>query len=103
VPYRSVNPATEDVLNTFHKAHRPRNDGRSGYRGQGVVVLGTRPIEERATVLSSDSQLLHERKSDLAMLATLEMDTCVATERVKSGWSTLLMPLTSPSCKHSRK
>jgi acyl-CoA reductase-like NAD-dependent aldehyde dehydrogenase len=52
---------------------------------KAFLSSGTRPIEERANVFSSDSQLLHERKSDLAMLATLEMDTCVPMRTCEVG------------------
>jgi succinate-semialdehyde dehydrogenase/glutarate-semialdehyde dehydrogenase len=41
--------------------------------GKAFVSWATRPIEERAKAISRAAQLLLERKSELAKLATLEM------------------------------
>jgi acyl-CoA reductase-like NAD-dependent aldehyde dehydrogenase len=102
VPYRSVNPATGEVLKTVTEHTDQEMFDALATVDEAFVSWAARPIEERAKVLSRASQLLLERKNELAKLAALEMDTCAPTERVKPGWSTLLMRLTSPSCMHSR-
>ena len=76
MPYRSVNPATGEVLKTFTEHTDQEMMDALATADKAFVSWAIRPIEERAKVLSRDSQLLHERKSDLAKLATLEMDTC---------------------------
>src|SRR5258708_14489021 len=48
---------------------------------KAFVSWAARPIEERAAIISRAAQLLLERKSELAKLATLEMGKCIAESR----------------------
>ena len=61
VPYRSVTPATGEVLKPFTK-HRTRDDGRLGHRGAGVCVFGSMPIRRaRRSFQASPSLCLNGR------------------------------------------
>jgi succinate-semialdehyde dehydrogenase/glutarate-semialdehyde dehydrogenase len=73
VPYRSVNPATGEVLKTFTEHTDQEMMGALATADKAFVSWACRRTEERAKILSRAAQLLLERKSELAKLATLEM------------------------------
>src|SRR5437879_2162844 len=73
VPYRSVNPATGEVLKTFTEHTDQEMMDALATADKAFVSWAARPIEERAKIISRAAQLLLERKSELAKLATLEM------------------------------
>jgi succinate-semialdehyde dehydrogenase/glutarate-semialdehyde dehydrogenase len=81
VPYRSVNPATGEVLKTFPEHTDQEMMDALATADKAFVSWATRPVEERATIISRAAQLLLERKSELAELATLEMGKRIAESR----------------------
>jgi succinate-semialdehyde dehydrogenase / glutarate-semialdehyde dehydrogenase len=81
VPYRSVNPATGEVLMDFTEHTDQEMMDALATADKAFVSWATRPIEERAKIISRAAQLLLERKSELAKLATLEMGKRIAESR----------------------
>jgi succinate-semialdehyde dehydrogenase / glutarate-semialdehyde dehydrogenase len=66
VPYRSVNPATGEVLKIFPEHTDQEMMDALATADKAFVSWGTRPVEERARIISRAAQLLLERKSALA-------------------------------------
>ena len=66
MPYRSVNPATGEVLKTFTEHTDQEMMSALATADKAFVSWATRPIEERAKVISRAARLLLERKSELA-------------------------------------
>jgi succinate-semialdehyde dehydrogenase/glutarate-semialdehyde dehydrogenase len=81
VSYRSVNPATGEVLKTFPEHTDQEMMDVLAAADKAFVSWGTRPIVERAKIISRAAHLLLERKSELAKLATLEMGKRIAESR----------------------
>src|SRR6202789_3979503 len=81
VPYRSVNPATGEVLKTFKEHTDQEMMDALAAADKAFVSWAGRPVEERAKIISRAAQLLLERKSELAKLATLEMGKRIAESR----------------------
>ena len=85
MPYRSVNPATGEVLKTFTEHTDQEMMDALATADKAFVSWAARPIEERAKIISRAAQLLLERKSELAKLATLEMGKRIAESRGEVG------------------
>ena len=81
VPYRSVNPATGEILKTFSEHTDQEMMDALATADKAFASWAARPTEERAKILSRAAQLLLERKSELAKLATLEMGKRIAESR----------------------
>src|ERR1700723_4698990 len=81
VPYRSVNPATGEVLKTFTEHTDQEMMDALATADKAFVSWSTRPIEERATIISRAAQVLLGRKSELSKLATLEMGKRIVESR----------------------
>src|SRR5579859_3464413 len=81
VPYRSVNPATGEVLKTFPEHTDQEMMDALATADKAFVSWASRPIAERAKIISRAAQLLVERKSELANLATIEMGKRIAESR----------------------
>src|SRR3954471_11109043 len=81
VPYRSVNPATGEVLKTFTEHTDQEMMNALATANKAFVSWATRPVAERAKIISRAAQLLLERKSELAKLATVEMGKRIAESR----------------------
>ena len=81
MPYRSVNPATGEVLKTFTEHTDQEMMDALATADKAFVSWAARPIEERAKIISRAAQLLLERKSELAKLATLEMGKRISESR----------------------
>ena len=81
MPYRSVNPATGEVLKTFTEHTDQEMMDALATADKAFVSWGTRPVAERAKVISHAAQLLLERKGELARLATVEMGKRIAESR----------------------
>jgi succinate-semialdehyde dehydrogenase/glutarate-semialdehyde dehydrogenase len=81
MPYRSINPATGEVLKTFTE-HTDADmlaaldAGVRAFRSWSAT-----PIAERSTVMHNAAKLLLERKDALARLATLEMGKLIGESR----------------------
>jgi len=78
VPYRSVNPATGEALKTFTEHTDQEMMDALATADKAFVSWAARPTEQRAKIISRAAQLLLERKSELAKLATLEMGKRIA-------------------------
>ena len=86
MPYRSVNPATGEVLKTFAEHTDQEMMDALATADKAFVSWATRP--ERGKIISRAAPLLLERKSELAKLATLEMGTgrgVTGTEKTGDG------------------
>jgi succinate-semialdehyde dehydrogenase / glutarate-semialdehyde dehydrogenase len=73
VAYRSVNPATGEVLKTFaeHTPEEVINALNSADRAFQIWSAG--PVSERAKIIGRSAHLLLDKKEELARLAALEM------------------------------
>src|ERR1700674_2296807 len=65
VPYRSVNPATGDILKTFTEHTDQEVIDALATADRAFVSWAARSIEARAKIISRAAQLLLERKSEL--------------------------------------
>jgi succinate-semialdehyde dehydrogenase/glutarate-semialdehyde dehydrogenase len=81
MPYRSVNPATEEVLNTFTEHTDEQVLAALDTAERAFRMWSATPIAERATVMHKAAELLLERKEVLARLVTLEMGKLIAESR----------------------
>jgi succinate-semialdehyde dehydrogenase/glutarate-semialdehyde dehydrogenase len=81
VPYRSVNPATGEVLKTFSEHTDQAMMDALAKADEAFIAWSTRPTEERAKIIARAAQLLLEQKGELAKLATLEMGKRIAESR----------------------
>src|ERR1700678_4277668 len=81
VPYRSVNPATGEVLKTFAEHTDQEVAQALATADKAFASWAASPVNERAKVIARAAQLLLERKSELADVATLEMGKCIAESR----------------------
>src|SRR6202453_4191863 len=81
VPYRSVNPATGEVLKTFAEHTDQEVAQALATADKAFASWAASPVNERAKVIARAAQVLLERKSELAKLATLEMGKCSAESR----------------------
>ena len=69
--YRSVNPATGEVLKTFTEHTDQEMMEALATADKAFVSWAALPVNERAKIISRTAKLLLERKSELAKLATL--------------------------------
>jgi len=81
VPYRSVNPATGEVLKTFaeHTDEQVMNALTSADRA--FRLWSAKPFSERAGIVGRSAHLLLEKKEELARIAGLEMGKRVVEGR----------------------
>jgi succinate-semialdehyde dehydrogenase/glutarate-semialdehyde dehydrogenase len=73
VPYRSVNPATGEVLRTFTEHTDNEVLSALAAANKAFRIWAARPFSERSNIISRAAQIMLERKKELARLATLEM------------------------------
>src|SRR5580704_16840818 len=81
MPYRSVNPATEEVLSTFTEHTDEQVLAALDTAARAFRMWSATPIAERSTVMHNAAELLLERKEVLARLVTLEMGKLIAESR----------------------
>src|ERR1700733_11357403 len=81
VPYRSVNPATGDVLKTFTEHTDQEMMDALAKADSAFVSWAASSIEEHAKIIARAVKLLLDQKEELAKLATLEMGKRVAESR----------------------
>ena len=81
MPYRSVNPATGEVLKTFaeHTDEQVMNALTSADRA--FRLWSAKPFSERAGIVGRSAHLLLEKKEELARIAGLEMGKRVVEGR----------------------
>lgn len=71
--YSSVNPATGELHSTFEEHTDKEMMGALSLADKAFSSWSSLPIDQRAKAMVRASQLLHERRYDLAKLAALEM------------------------------
>ena len=81
MPYRSVNPATGEVLKTFPEHTDEQMWGALATADKAFRVWAARPFQERSKIVGRAAQILLERKEELARLATLEMGKRISESR----------------------
>src|SRR6202453_5222885 len=81
VPYRSVNPATGEVLKTFPEHTDEQMWSALATADKAFRAWSARPFKERSKIIGKSAQLLLEKKEELARLATLEMGKRIAESR----------------------
>ena len=79
--YRSVNPATGEVLKDFTQHTDEQMWDALANADKAFRSWGSRPISERSKIIGRSAQILLEKKEELARLATLEMGKRIAESR----------------------
>lgn len=81
MPYRSVNPATGEVLKTFPEHTDQQVMDALATADRAFRTWSARPFGERSKIIGRCAQVLLKRKQELARLATLEMGKRIAESR----------------------
>ena len=81
MPYRSVNPATGEVLKTFPEHTDQQVMDALARADRAFRTWSARPFSERSKIIGRCAQVLLNRKEELARLATLEMGKRIAESR----------------------
>jgi succinate-semialdehyde dehydrogenase/glutarate-semialdehyde dehydrogenase len=81
VVYRSVNPATGEVLKTFGEHSDEEMMNALATADKAFRIRAARPFSERSEIIRRAADILLERKQELARLATLEMGKPIAESR----------------------
>ena len=91
MPYRSVNPATGEVLRTF--AEHTDNEMMNALAAaeKAFPCWAVRQFSERSKIIAKSAELLREKKEELARLATLEMGKRIAEGRGEVELSASIM------------
>jgi succinate-semialdehyde dehydrogenase/glutarate-semialdehyde dehydrogenase len=79
--YRSVNPATGEVLKDFTQRTDEQMWDALATADKAFRSWASRPFSERSEILGRSAQILLEKKEELARLATLEMGKRLAESR----------------------
>jgi succinate-semialdehyde dehydrogenase / glutarate-semialdehyde dehydrogenase len=91
VPYRSVNPATGEVLKTLPEHTDEQVWNALATADKAFRTWASRPFSERSTSIARSAQILLEQKEELARLATLEMGKRIAESRGEVELSASIM------------
>src|ERR1700719_504190 len=89
--YRSVNPATGEVLGTFAEHTDEEMWDALTTADQTFRTWASRPFSERSKIIGKSAQILLEKKEELARLATLEMGKRIAESRGEVELSASIM------------
>jgi succinate-semialdehyde dehydrogenase / glutarate-semialdehyde dehydrogenase len=89
--YRSVNPATGEVLGTFTEHTDEEMWHALTTADQAFRTWARRPFSERSKIVGRSAQILLEKKEELAGLATLEMGKRIAESRGEVELSASIM------------
>jgi len=89
--YRSVNPATGEVLKDFTQHTDEQMWDALATADKAFRSWGSRPISERSKIIGRSAQILLEKKEELARLATLEMGKKIAESRGEVELSASIM------------
>ena len=81
MPYRSLNPATGEVLKTFAEHTDQQVMDALARADRAFRTWSARPFSERSKIIGRCAQVLLKRKEELARLATLEMGKRIAESR----------------------
>jgi succinate-semialdehyde dehydrogenase/glutarate-semialdehyde dehydrogenase len=89
--YRSVNPATGEVLRTFTEHTDEEMWDALAVADQAFRSWAARPFSERSKIIGRSAHILLEKKEELARLATLEMGKRIAESRGEVELSASIM------------
>ncbi len=89
--YRSVNPATGEVLKTFTEHGNEQMMTALALADKAFRTWAARPFSERSKIIATSAQLLLKNKEELARLATLEMGKRIAESRGEVELSASIM------------
>ena len=89
--YRSVNPATGEVLKTFTEHTDEQMWSALAKSDKAFLAWAARPFSERSKIIARSAQILLERKEELARLATSEMGKRIAESRGEVELSASIM------------
>jgi len=79
--YRSVNPATGEILKTFTEHTNEQMMNALALADEAFRTWAARRFSERSKIIATAAQLLLKNKEELARLATLEMGKRIAESR----------------------
>jgi succinate-semialdehyde dehydrogenase / glutarate-semialdehyde dehydrogenase len=91
VAYRSINPATGELLKAFTEHSDEQMMNALASAGKAFRTWAARPIPERSKIIARSAQILLEKKEELARLATLEMGKRIAESRGEVELSASIM------------
>jgi succinate-semialdehyde dehydrogenase/glutarate-semialdehyde dehydrogenase len=91
VAYRSVNPATGEVLNKFTEHTDEQMWDALATADKAFRSWASRPFRERSKIIGRSAQILLEKKEKLARLPTLEMGKRIAESRGEVELSASIM------------
>jgi len=91
VPYRSVNPATGEVLKTFTEHTDEQVRSALATADKTFPAWAARSFSDRSKIIGRSAQILLEQKEELARLATLEMGKRIAESRGEVELSASIM------------
>src|SRR5580698_9484776 len=91
VPYRSVNPATGELLKTFPEHTNEQMWTALSKADNAFRAWSVRPFSERSKIIGRSAQILLEKKEELSRLATLEMGKRIAESRGEVELSASIM------------
>ena len=91
MPYRSVNPATGEVLKTYPEHTDEQMWNALTTADKAFRAWAARPFSERSKIIGRSAQILVEQKETLARLATLEMGKRIAESRGEVDLSAAIM------------
>jgi succinate-semialdehyde dehydrogenase/glutarate-semialdehyde dehydrogenase len=91
VPYRSVNPATGEVLKTLPEHTDEQVWNALATADKAFRTWASRSFSDRSKIIARSAQILLEQKEELARLATLEMGKRIAESRGEVELSASIM------------
>jgi succinate-semialdehyde dehydrogenase/glutarate-semialdehyde dehydrogenase len=91
MPYRSVNPATGEVIKTFAEPTDNQVQNALAAADKAFRTWAARPFSERSKIISRAAEILRARKEELARLATVEMGKRIAEGRHEVELSASIM------------
>ena len=91
MPYRSVNPATGEVLKTFPEHTDQQVMDALAAADRAFRAWSARPFSERSKIIGRSAQIIRQKKEELARLATLEMGKRIAESRGEVELSASIM------------
>lgn len=91
MPYRSVNPATGEVLETFAEHTDKQVTDALSLADKAFQTWAARPFSERSKIIATAAQLMLKNKEELSRLASLEMGKRVAESRQEVELSASIM------------
>jgi succinate-semialdehyde dehydrogenase/glutarate-semialdehyde dehydrogenase len=91
VPYRSVNPATGEVLKILPEHTDEQVWNALATADKAFRTWASRPFSERSKIIARSAQILLEQKEELARIATLEMGKRIAESRGEVELSASIM------------